>query len=78
MPNSYSMIYLHFVFSTKDRAPSITQQMQPKLHGYIASMINDDFGIAKKVGGTQDHIHVIMDMKRIVSPDQIMCDTKSH
>ena len=60
MSHSYSSNRVHVIFSTKDRRPSIGEELQPKLWAYMA-------GIAKKqgfdtiiIGGARDHIHALL------------------
>ena len=60
MPHTYCTNLIHCVFSTKDRADLIAEGIQERLYAYI-------FGIARKLeieilalGGTANHIHVLM------------------
>lgn len=60
MSHSYSSNRVHIVFSTKDRRPSLSDDLQPKLWAYMA-------GIAKKqefqaiiIGGVRDHVHALL------------------
>ena len=71
MGNSYSLIYLHFVFSTKERRSWINDEIRPSLHAYMARIVNEEFGQAREVGGTDNHMHLLLDMQRIASPDAI-------
>ena len=41
MPQSLSQIYVHLVFSTKQRAKTIPSTLQPRLHAYLAGALND-------------------------------------
>ena len=78
MGNSYSLIYLHFVFSTKERRSWINDEIRPSLHAYMARIVNEEFGQAREVGGTDNHMHLLLDMQRIASPDAIMRTIKSR
>jgi putative transposase len=60
MPHTYCTNLIHCVFSTKGRADLIAEGIQERLYAYI-------FGIARKLeieilalGGTANHIHVLM------------------
>jgi len=60
MPHTYCTNLIHCVFSTKDRADLIAEGIKERLYAYI-------FGIARKLeieilalGGTANHIHVLM------------------
>ena len=60
MPQSLSAVYVHLVFSTKDRRPFLQDgAMRTQLHAYLG-------GISKTldcppiiVGGVEDHVHIL-------------------
>jgi REP element-mobilizing transposase RayT len=51
---------MHVVFSTKERRPLITQQLQEKLWPYIGGIARNHKMKAIKVGGVEDHIHILL------------------
>ena len=65
MPQSLSKIYIHTVFSTKNREPFLSDDaLRDELHAYMG-------GIAKKldcypirIGGTADHVHLLTVLAR--------------
>jgi REP element-mobilizing transposase RayT len=60
MPQSLSSVYLHLVFSTKERRPFLRDQtIREEMHAFLG-------GISKKldcppilVGGVEDHVHLL-------------------
>jgi hypothetical protein len=38
MPQSLSLLLVHFVFSTKERFPYLGDAVRPSLHGYLATV----------------------------------------
>ena len=60
MPQSLSSVYLHLVFSTKDRRPFLRDPaIREEMHSFLG-------GISKKlecppilVGGVEDHVHLL-------------------
>jgi putative transposase len=60
MPQSLSAVYIHLVFSTKERRPVLRDEnMRSALHAYLG-------GISKRLGcpplitgGTEDHVHLL-------------------
>ena len=60
MPQSLSAVYIHLVFSTKERRPFLRDEaIRAALHSYLG-------GISKQldcppiiVGGTDDHVHLL-------------------
>ncbi len=60
MPGTYSQILLHAVFSTKRRATMITPEVQPRLYDYIGGIVRAQKGVIYALGGTSDHIHMLL------------------
>ena len=60
MPQSLAQIYLHLVFSTKDRQPLLAAEIQPRLHAYLAGTLNAISCPAIQVGGMPDHVHLLL------------------
>jgi len=64
MPQSLSRIYLHLIFSTKDRGKDITPSHIGELHAYIGGTLNELGCPSVAVGGTSDHVHLLFCMSR--------------
>jgi len=62
MSHSYSQNTIHVVFSTKDRAKLIAPAMQPKLWAYIAGICKHEGIFVHAIGGTEDHIHCLLQL----------------
>ena len=62
MPNSYVSNHVHIVFSTKDRAKLIPEELQPKLWAYLAGIAKNYEMHAVAVGGVDDHVHALVDV----------------
>jgi len=68
MPQSLSAVYIHLVFSTKDRRPLLRDKLtRDALHSYLG-------GVSKKldcppilVGGVEDHIHLLARFGRTIT-----------
>lgn len=68
MPQSLSIVYIHLVFSTKDRIPHLRDKcVRDELHAYLG-------GISKQldcppliVGGVEDHVHLLCRFGRAVT-----------
>ena len=70
MPQSLSQIYIHLVFSTKDRRPIITLDYQPRLYDYIGGIIRELGGTSLGINGIEDHVHVVTKLR----PDKAVSD----
>ncbi len=60
MPQSLSQIYLHIVFSTKNRTMYLQDEhLRAKTHAYLAGICKNLESPALIVGGVADHAHVL-------------------
>ena len=65
MPQSLSQIYLHLVFSVKNRQPFIDKSIRSELYAYMAAVLYDECeSSAIIVGGIEDHVHVLLRLSR--------------
>jgi len=71
MANTYSQIYLHFVFSTKDRRPLIDPDIQERVWAYIGGVARRHKVTPIQVGGMEDHAHVLTGSPTTLSPSEI-------
>jgi len=60
MSHSYSSNRIHLVFSTKNRQKSISEELQLKLWPYMAGIAKNHGFQAIKIGGVEDHAHVLL------------------
>jgi putative transposase len=60
MPQSLSAVYLHLVFSTKDRLPAFADaDLRDRLHSYLGGVSRELQCPALQVGGVADHVHIL-------------------
>lgn len=60
MSQSLVQIYVHVVFSTKQRRPFLrTAEERERLHAYLAGTCNARECPAIAVGGAEDHVHLL-------------------
>jgi putative transposase len=64
MPQSLVKVLVHIVFSTKDRVKLITPDIEPRLYGYISSIIENHGGRMIIAGSVSDHIHLLISLGR--------------
>ena len=62
MPNSYTCLYYHVIFSTKDRLPLIDPALRDRLHEYMGGIVRDEKGRLLAAGGTPDHVHLLLSL----------------
>jgi putative transposase len=63
MASTYLSLYYHFIFSTKGREPIIAASWRAKLHGYFRGVVEGLGGECEIVGGTGDHVHLLVRLK---------------
>jgi putative transposase len=65
MPQSLAQVYLHLVFSTKNRQPFLTDKMlRNECHAYIAGTCHKRGSPSIIVGGVEDHVHILCTLSR--------------
>lgn len=62
MPSTHVSLYVHLVFSTKDRVPSIIDTIRPRLHAYIGGCAKTLNVVPLEVGGVDDHTHALLSL----------------
>ena len=76
MPQSLAQIYIHLVFSTKERARLIPDNTQTRLHAYLAGT-HDAVGCPSlQVGGMPDHVHILFRLSRTVTISDVVKNAK--
>ena len=70
--------YIHIVFSTKHREPLINQAIENELHNYLGGICNKMECQVLKVGGYDDHIHILCLLSKKVLLVKLMEELKSH
>jgi len=77
MSQSLSSVFLHIVFSTKERFPFLSDEdVRRQVHAFLE-------GIAKKlncppllIGGVSDHVHILIQLGRSVSQADLVKELK--
>ena len=59
MAHSFICVYVHIVFSTKDRQPLIAEDQQDKLWRYLGGILRNHGMKSVAIGGMPDHAHVL-------------------
>jgi putative transposase len=60
MAQTYTQLYYHLVWSTKNREPLILSPWRPDLHAYIGGIVRNRRGDLLAAGGIPDHIHLLV------------------
>jgi putative transposase len=59
VPQTFTQLHYHLVFSTRHREPMLTPQIRERVWDYLGGIIRSEGGISIRVGGTADHVHLL-------------------
>lgn len=65
------------IFSTKGRAPLITQDIEAELYGSLMNALKADGNIPIQIGGYDDHVHILFGQSRPVTIAKTVENIKS-
>lgn len=60
MAHSFRAHYFHLIWSTKNREPLISEEIQAALYIYIGGIIKNHNGKLLEIGGMPDHVHLLI------------------
>jgi REP element-mobilizing transposase RayT len=77
MPQTLSFNLVHIVFSTKNRAPLINDDIGPGLHAYLAGTARKLDCECFRVGGVADHVHLAVRLATTRTAAKIVSEIKT-
>jgi putative transposase len=77
MPQSLSLVLIHVIFSTKDRAPFLQPIVRPQLHAYLATIARNLDCDCFLVGGVADHVHLAIGLSRTITVAKLVEQLKT-
>ncbi|WP_439481854.1 IS200/IS605 family transposase [Cyclobacterium plantarum] len=78
MGQSHVRNYIHIIFSTKNRMPLISNEVEDALHRYLGGICNNMECPVIKIGGYTDHVHILCLLSKKRALVDLMEDLKSH
>jgi putative transposase len=76
MADTYSRVLLHCIFSTKNRLPRILEP--EKLWSYLRGIARNRKTDALAIGGTANHVHMLVALPRDITISNLMRDLKAN
>jgi putative transposase len=77
MPQSLAQIYVHIVFSTKERRPFLQDgSIRDETHKYLGGTCNNLDCPVLRVGGVADHVHILCRFGRTISVADLVKELK--
>ncbi len=78
MAQSLSSILIHLVFSTKNREPLITPEIEKELHPYMAKIFRELKSPSLAIDGTSDHLHILFSLGRVIKVADLVEEVKTE
>ena len=72
MANTYSSLFYHIVFSTKNRAAFIRPEIENRVWAYVGGIARTHKMTAIQIGGVEDHVHVLCNLTRKLAPMNLL------
>jgi REP element-mobilizing transposase RayT len=76
MREPFAQLYLHSVWSTWDRLPLITPDVERRLYGAIIDKCRELKCIPIRIGGMPDHLHLLVRLPTTIAVATLMKETK--
>jgi len=77
MPQSLAKLWVHLIFSTKDRYPFLSDKsLRTDMHAYLATVLRNHECETLIVGGVEDHVHALFALSRNYSIADIVKEIK--
>jgi putative transposase len=76
MAQSLANILVHLIFSTKNRARLIHPEVEDALRRYLATACKTCGCPAHKIGGTEDHVHIVCSLSRTMTVAKLLEEIK--
>lgn len=72
MANTYSCLFYHIVFSTKNREPWIAQELEERIWAYLGGIAKENDATPVRIGGVSDHVHLIVRAPPTIAPSNLV------
>ncbi len=74
--STYTQIYYHIVFSTKNRVPCLAKARRDQLFKYIWGILKNKKCHLYHINGVDDHIHILTSLHQTVTLADLLRDIK--
>ncbi len=75
---SYTNLLYHIVFRTKRGKDTIPEQHEKELYAYIMGIIKNKKSKLYRIGGTENHIHLLVDIHPTFAVSSFMKELKEY
>lgn len=63
MSSTHLSLHYHLIYSTKNRHPFIEESWRGRLHAFMGGAVRNLGGTPEAVGGTDDHVHLLVGLR---------------
>jgi putative transposase len=79
MSHSLTKIWVHIVFSTKDREHFINKEFSDRIYAHIKNHLEKDFEcFVKAINGTENHVHILILLNPNYSISELIKNVKGE
>ncbi len=71
MANTYTALYYHIVFSTKNRVEFIRSNIEERIWAYLGGVARHHKMTPIQIGGIEDHLHALVAAPQTLAPFEI-------
>ena len=76
MAQTLVSLMVHVIFSTKNREPLITPDIEPELFAYMGGILKNHESCLLDAGGAADHLHLLVSQSKNIALSSLMKDLK--
>ena len=76
--STFTNLLFHIIYSTKYRKPTIRMEWQDDLYGYIGGIVRDQKGTLLRIGGVEDHVHLLVKLSPTIAISDVLRKIKSN
>lgn len=76
MAQSLPRVHLHLIFATKHREPTLIDDIRPRLHGYMATVLGNLRCPVVVVNSVEDHVHLLFELSSTVTISRAIEEVK--
>jgi len=77
MPQSLAKLYIHLIFSTKNRQHLLSIDLQESLHAFLGIKLKETGCLPIKINSAGDHIHLLFELSRTAAVSDVIQHIKS-
>jgi REP element-mobilizing transposase RayT len=76
MANTYTQLYIHYVFAVQNRLSLIQENWKTQLYKYMNGIVEQQGHKPFAINGMPDHVHILVSMNPTQAPSELMFHIK--